>query len=679
MNRVPILIITLLLSTFLLFISCESPIDPEIIDPEILSPGGIPEANRITYFGNGADGGTVPTDNSNYSEADSVLLADAGDMSKSDFSFVGWALTSNGLGGSFYSGSYISMPAEPLTLFAQWSQDPTYHVTYNGTTFDSGAVPADNNNYLDGGIAIIRGSETLAKVHYTFSSWNTEENGSGTTFNTNDTLTISNRDISLYAQWAEDPKYKVIYNKNSSTSGDVPTDDLTYYDGEEATVLANSEGLMKLFNSFLCWNSKADGSGQDYYSGDRVILSSEDFHLYAKWNGLPSHRIYYHADNADSGSVPVDNSEYYNGDSITILEHGGLTKELYGFDGWNSDEDGNGLTYSSGSVIDMADSDIHLYAQWVLGEDTLDVGSFDIRMFYSSGGTFGAGVNNNNFYLENYDPIPALPDQTVSPFWIAETEVTYEQWSTVYTWASSNGYHFQNAGRQGGDTNLQSNAAVGTDKNPVTRISWRDAIVFCNAITEYYNNANGTSLSCVYEYNGVPIRDSRDDNGSQCDNATENSSAKGFRLPYNMEWECAARYNEDGNWTDGRSLSGGGPAYGDKAACLEVAVFSQYADDSSTGVNSTAFVKSKLANELGCFDMSGNVSEWCFDVSPVFPDNGEEGFANRIYRGGSWGERVTAAVVGYYDQSLWWSEETTSIGVGYIVRSTIGLRLFRNP
>jgi hypothetical protein len=95
--------------------------------------------------------------------------------------------------------------------------------------------------------------------------------------------------------------------------------------------------------------------------------------------------------------------------------------------------------------------------------------------------------------------------------------VTYQLWSTIYTWATDNArgankYTFANPGSRGGhidDTITYKVFTSGHGTDPVTTINWRDAIVWCNALTEYYNAQNKTSLGCVYkDTGGNVIRDS---------------------------------------------------------------------------------------------------------------------------------------------------------------------------
>ena len=205
---------------------------------------------------------------------------------------------------------------------------------------------------------------------------------------------------------------------------------------------------------------------------------------------------------------------------------------------------------------------------------------------------------------------------------MAETEVTYEQWYAIKTWAINNGYKFTNNNIAGGA------APTANLRHPVTDITWRDAIIWCNALTEYYNIQHGANLDCAYKNGALIIKDAT--NAAACDSVSDGVTATGFRLPTSMEWELAARYrgsdstnaiNYDGTyWTKGNSASGAIADYNDATATGTVAWYS------SNSGGSTHLVAGLTPNTLGLYDMSGDVMEWCFDLSG----------SNRVCRGPSW-------------------------------------------
>ena len=214
------------------------------------------------------------------------------------------------------------------------------------------------------------------------------------------------------------------------------------------------------------------------------------------------------------------------------------------------------------------------------------------------------------------------------PYYIAQTEVTYRLWSTVYDWAIAHGYTFANPGSRGGyyndDENKSGTYASGRETDPVTTISWRDAIVWCNALTEYYNVQNKTSLDYVYKSGGNPIKNATDT--VTCDTVVPDNSAKGFRLPTSMEWELAARYKDGRSWTPGAYASGATADTNNTEATKAVAWCFENSNYPDSNIRSTQPVGGKTANSLGIKDMSGNVMEWCFTEKPPL----------RVIRGGTW-------------------------------------------
>jgi len=231
----------------------------------------------VTYNGNGNTSGTAPTDGNAYLSGASVTVANSGSLMKIGFAFAGWNTAADGSGTGHGAGTSMIMGSGNVTLYAVWT--PTYTVTYNGNGYSSGSVPADGTSYLPGASVTIKLQGTMVRNGFTFTGWNTQANGSGTSYAAGSLMTMGSGNVTLYAVWTT---WSVYYVGNGNDGGTVPTDGLGYPAG--ATVNVAGPGTMSLSTGFFVgWNTAANGTGAAYAASDTFTMGTANVTLYAMW------------------------------------------------------------------------------------------------------------------------------------------------------------------------------------------------------------------------------------------------------------------------------------------------------------------------------------------------------------------------------------------------------------
>ncbi|MGM0437840.1 MAG: formylglycine-generating enzyme family protein [Bacillota bacterium] len=166
---------------------------------------------------------------------------------------------------------------------------------------------------------------------------------------------------------------------------------------------------------------------------------------------------------------------------------------------------------------------------------------------------------------------------------------------------------------------------AGELNNPVEQVTWFDAVMYCNKLSKI------EGLEKYYQIDDIKY----DGNNIKKAIVKENKNTNGYRLPTEKEWEYAARGGENGKAT----VYAGSNNLDDVGWYYRKSV-------------STMAVGQKEANELGLYDMSGNVLEWT---------NTHTSDISRVVRGGSWCYFETYCEVDF-SYALHYSEKNYFLG-----------------
>ena len=231
------------------------------------------------------------------------------------------------------------------------------------------------------------------------------------------------------------------------------------------------------------------------------------------------------------------------------------------------------------------------------------VNGVTFKMVEVEGGTFMMGVDQQVGYA-----YPAH-EVTLSTYSIGQTEVTQELWVAVM---GSNPSYFNEYGNADLHSNHNSWDAGINLQRPVDYVNYGDCLAFCAKLNEM------TGLN--------------------------------FRIPTEAEWEFAAR---GGNLTHGYEYAG-------SENVNDVAWWKETLPSSTLWTDGwgTQTVATKAPNELGIYDMCGNVEEWCYDwfatysstAEPLTNPTGPATGTQRAKRGGTCTNKYAYSLIVYYRQ-----------------------------
>ncbi len=238
----------------------------------------------LAYNGNGNTGGGVPVDTTSYEQGQMVtVLGNTGNVTKSGYTFAGWNTQADGNGTTYAQGAIFSIGSADVTLFAKWTANPTYTVTYNGNGNTGGSIPTEATNYEQGQTVTVSGNAgNLVKSGYTFCGWNTQVDGLGTSYVQGQTFAVGSADVTLYAKWSANTTYTVTYDGNGYNNV-MPVDSTRYEQGQIVTVLGYIATGDRYIYTFAGWNTQSDGKGTAYQEGTNFTMGSANVTLFAQW------------------------------------------------------------------------------------------------------------------------------------------------------------------------------------------------------------------------------------------------------------------------------------------------------------------------------------------------------------------------------------------------------------
>lgn len=223
------------------------------------------------------------------------------------------------------------------------------------------------------------------------------------------------------------------------------------------------------------------------------------------------------------------------------------------------------------------------------------VAGVSFTMVAVKGGMFKMGINADEGAHDMYDDSSPCHEVTLSDYYIGETLVTQKLFVAVMGYNPSLfADKFKHAGQLGllykrkkSVSEFDTEAFASDLDRPVDSVSYNECVEFIKRLNKL--------------------------------------TGENFKLPTEAQWEYAAR----------GAANSRGFVYSGSNDVSEVAWFNNNSD------NSTQNVKSKKPNEIGCFDMTGNVCEWCADYYAPYSSESVKNplvklGAIKVLRGGSW-------------------------------------------
>lgn len=320
---------------------------------------------KIVYKANGGNG-TDYTQNFTYGQAQNIKhFYNDCKFTRQGCTSTWWSTAPNGSGGTNYSpGQSVNLDPGPnatVTLYAQWRWNQ-YRVAFNGNGATGGtAVATKGLNYNDN---YTIPACTWNRTGYTFTGWNTQANGSGTSYSVGQVASkMASGDgdtVTLHAQWKV-ITYDMKFSKYNATSGDEVTGDyptgqvLIPYTG---TFTAPKNKFVKTGYTFVGWNTKRDGTGTTFKEGAAVSMAN----LVKETPGVVNSATGYTDITFYPVWQPVKFTVYFDGWYANDPNYDNTLRRII----WENISYGQEVTMPANPFINIG----HKFTGWTVGEPT---------------------------------------------------------------------------------------------------------------------------------------------------------------------------------------------------------------------------------------------------------------------------------------------------------------------
>ena len=308
---------------------------------------------NIVFINGGAEDKTLSKKyQQDISDANYTPTAPAG---KVGYEFAGW-YDNELCEGTAYNFTSKTMPANNITLYAKWVE-PVHKVEF---LVDNKVVAKWTKTDVAHNSTISDLPTPTSSNGDTFLGW---VDANGKPFHPSTKIT---GDLKLYAKFGNKTGYSVTYVTAEGSSSF--TDDKLYAEGAYATV-RDGASTAPAGKVFLYWNASSDSSGKKYYPNDKVLVPKGGVTLTAVYGDKAETVTLTY--NANFGTPPASTqiSGLKNNGLIDLLSYDELElpkRDGYTFTGWNTQQDGHGISFAAGTSaarVDKVEPNV-LYAQW---------------------------------------------------------------------------------------------------------------------------------------------------------------------------------------------------------------------------------------------------------------------------------------------------------------------------